>query len=118
MTRAPPTWTKWIRRTGMSDDKQEGQPQQVFVPVTAQPAPEPEKDTKETNDTRQKQHMIDVPGGQSSASRACPTVLGSYALASAVCPWVCSSAPAAAVVGASGYVAYLRRKKRGGSERS
>ena len=103
----------------MSDDKQEErQPQQVFVPVTAQPAPEPDKDTKETKDTKKKQDKSDVPVGQIAASGAGATVLGSYALASAVGPWGWAAAPAAAVVGGAGYVAYRRRKKRGGSERS
>ena len=103
----------------MSDDKQEeGQPQQVFVPVTAQPAPEPDKDTKDTKDTKKKQDNSDVPVGQIAASGAGATVLGSYALASAVGPWGWAAAPAAAVVGGAGYVAYRRRKKRGGSERS
>lgn len=103
----------------MSDDKQEeGQPQQVFVPVTAQPAPEPDKDTKDTKDTKKKQDKSDVPVGQIAASGAGATVLGSYALASAVGPWGWAAAPAAAVVGGAGYVAYRRRKKRGGSERS
>lgn len=103
----------------MSDDKQEErQPQQVFVPVTAQPAPEPDKDTKETKDTKKKQDKSDVPVGQIAASGAGATVLGSYALASAVGPWGWAAAPAAAVVGGAGYVAYRLRKKRGGSERS
>src|SRR5690625_1179479 len=113
-TRAPHTWTG---RSGMTDKPESEQPQQVFVPYAAtqaEPSPEPEgKEEKTPKKKKEEDDKDGMPVGQIAAGGAGATVLGSYALASVVGPWGWAAAPAAAVVGGAGYLAYRQRKKRG-----
>lgn len=102
----------------MTDKTDDGQPQQVFVPVTAtQATPQEDKpEGKEQGDKPKKTTKGDgVPVGQVAAGGIGATVLGSYALASAVGPWGWAAAPAAGAVAGAGYLAYRRKKA---SERS